>query len=306
MGRYLTRRLLSTVPVLLGVIFVVMLTTSLIPGDPVALMLGQNATPEQVASLREYLGLDRPLPIRYVEYLGHIARGDLGRSIQANRSVFAEIRDVWPNTIKLTLAAIVLAITSGVGVGVLSAMRPYSWLDNIVRVVALVGLSMPIFWLGLVLIYLFGFYLRLLPVGGSGSLKHLLLPAVTLALPSIALIARMTRSSMLEVLGEDYIRTGRAKGLQERRILVRHALRNALIPVVSVIGLQFGQLLGGAVLTETVFAWPGLGRLMVRAIFARDYVLLQGAVLIFALSFVLINLLVDLSYAYLDPRISYS
>jgi peptide/nickel transport system permease protein len=199
----------------------------------------------------------------------------------------------------------VLAVVVGIGVGALSATRPYSWLDNIVRVVTLLGLSMPIFWIGLVFIYLFGFYLRLLPVGGSGSPKHLVLPAVTLALPSIALIARMTRSSLLEVLGEDYIRTARAKGLSGRVVLLRHALGNALIPVVSVIGLQFGQLLGGAVLTETVFAWPGLGRLMVRAIFARDYVLLQGAVLVFAISFVLINLLVDLSYAYLDPRISY-
>ena len=305
MGRYLVRRLVSTIPVILGVIFVIMLTVELIPGDPVALMLGQNAAPEQVEALRRYLGLDRPLVLRYVDYLGHVARGDFGRSIQANRLVLDEIRDVWPNTLQLTLAAIVLAVVVGIGVGALSATRPYSWLDNIVRVVTLLGLSMPIFWIGLVFIYLFGFYLRLLPVGGSGSPKHLILPAVTLALPSIALIARMTRSSLLEVLGEDYIRTARAKGLSGRVVLLRHALRNALIPVVSVIGLQFGQLLGGAVLTETVFAWPGLGRLMVRAIFARDYVLLQGAVLVFAISFVLINLLVDLSYAYLDPRISY-
>ena len=305
MGRYLVRRLVSTIPVILGVIFVIMLTVELIPGDPVALMLGQNAAPEQVEALRRYLGLDRPLVLRYVDYLGHVARGDFGRSIQANRPVLDEVRDVWPNTLQLTLAAIVLAVVVGIGVGALSATRPYSWLDNIVRVVTLLGLSMPIFWIGLVFIYLFGFYLRLLPVGGSGSPKHLILPAVTLALPSIALIARMTRSSLLEVLGEDYIRTARAKGLSGRVVLLRHALGNALIPVVSVIGLQFGQLLGGAVLTETVFAWPGLGRLMVRAIFARDYVLLQGAVLVFAISFVLINLLVDLSYAYLDPRISY-
>ena len=294
MGRYLVRRLVSTIPVILGVIFVIMLTVELIPGDPVALMLGQNAAPEQVEALRRYLGLDRPLVLRYVDYLGHVARGDFGRSIQANRLVLDEIRDVWPNTLQLTLAAIVLAVVVGIGVGALSATRPYSWLDNIVRVVTLLGLSMPIFWIGLVFIYLFGFYLRLLPVGGSGSPKHLILPAVTLALPSIALIARMTRSSLLEVLGEDYIRTARAKGLSGRVVLLRHALGNALIPVVSVIGLQFGQLLGGAVLTETVFAWPGLGRLMVRAIFARDYVLLQGAVLVFAISFVLINLLVDL------------
>lgn len=306
MSRYLIRRLVSTVPVLLGVIFIIMLTVSLIPGDPVALMLGQNAAPEQVAALRDYLGLDRPLLVRYVEYLGQIVRGDLGRSIQGNRPVLDEIREVWPNTIRLTVAAVFLAVVVGIGIGALSALRPYSLLDNVVRVIALLGLSMPIFWIGLVLSYIFGFYLGLLPVGGTGGIKHLVLPAVTLALPSIALIARMTRSSLLEVLGEDYIRTARAKGLRGRTVLWRHALGNALIPVISVIGLQIGQLLGGAVLTETVFAWPGLGRLMVRAIFARDYVLLQGAVLVLAITFVLVNLLVDLSYAYLDPRISYS
>jgi peptide/nickel transport system permease protein/oligopeptide transport system permease protein len=305
-SRYLIRRLVSTVPVILGVIFIIMLTVSLIPGDPVALMLGQNAAPEQVAALRDYLGLDRPLLVRYVEYLGQIVRGDLGRSIQGNRPVLDEIREVWPNTIRLTAAAVVLAVLAGIGIGALSAMKPYSLLDNVVRVVALLGLSMPIFWIGLVLSYIFGYYLGLLPVGGTGGIKHLVLPAVTLALPSIALIARMTRSSLLEVLGEDYVRTARAKGLRGRTVLWRHALGNALIPVISVIGLQIGQLLGGAVLTETVFAWPGLGRLMVRAIFARDYVLLQGAVLVLAITFVLVNLLVDLSYAYLDPRISYS
>jgi len=305
-SRYLIRRLVSTVPVLLGVIFIIMLTVSLIPGDPVALMLGQNAAPEQVAALRDYLGLDRPLLVRYVEYLGQIVRGDLGRSIQGNRPVLDEIREVWPNTIRLTVAAVFLAVVVGIGIGALSALRPYSLLDNVVRVIALLGLSMPIFWIGLVLSYIFGFYLGLLPVGGTGGIKHLVLPSVTLALPSIALIARMTRSSLLEVLGEDYIRTARAKGLRGRTVLWRHALGNALIPVISVIGLQIGQLLGGAVLTETVFAWPGLGRLMVRAIFARDYVLLQGAVLVLAMTFVLVNLLVDLSYAYLDPRISYS
>lgn len=306
MSRYLIQRLVSTVPVILGVIFIIMLTVSLIPGDPVALMLGQNAAPEQVAALRDYLGLDRPLLVRYVEYLGQIARGDLGRSIQGNRPVLDEIREVWPNTIRLTAAAVVLAVVVGIGIGALSALRPYSLLDNVVRVIALLGLSMPIFWIGLVLSYIFGFYLGLLPVGGTGGIQHLVLPAVTLALPSIALIARMTRSSLLEVLGEDYVRTARAKGLRGRTVLWRHALGNALIPVISVIGLQIGQLLGGAVLTETVFAWPGLGRLMVRAIFARDYVLLQGAVLVLAITFVLVNLLVDLSYAYLDPRISYS
>jgi peptide/nickel transport system permease protein len=190
-------------------------------------------------------------------------------------------------------------------VGVVSAVRPYGWLDGLVRLGSLFGLSMPIFWTGLVLVYVFSFMLGLTPVSGTGTPAHLILPAFTLAAPSMALVARMTRSSLLEVLGEDYVRTARAKGLAGRSVVFGHALRNALIPVVSVIGLQFGQLLGGAILTETVFAWPGLGRLMVQAIFSRDYILLQGAVLVFALAFVLINLLVDLSYAYLDPRISY-
>ena len=305
MRRYLLVRLAATVPIVLGIVLVTMLTVELLPGDPVALMLGDNARPEQVAALRNQLGLDRPLPVRYATYLARVAQGDLGRSIRQGRPVLDEIAEVWPQTVQLTLAAMALAVTGGVLVGVVSAIRPYGWLDALVRVGSLFGLSMPIFWTGLVLVYLFSFVLRLTPVGGTGTPAHLVLPAVTLAAPSMALVARMTRSSLLDVLGEDYVRTARAKGLAGGSVIFGHALRNALIPVVSVIGLQFGQLLGGAILTETVFAWPGLGRLMVQAIFSRDYIMLQGAVLVFALAFVLINLLVDLSYAYLDPRISY-
>jgi ABC-type dipeptide/oligopeptide/nickel transport system permease component len=198
-----------------------------------------------------------------------------------------------------------IAILIGVSVGILSAVKPNSFFDNINRIVSLFGLSMPVFWIGLVLIVIFSFWLRLLPTGGTGSFKHLILPAFTLSLPSIAMISRMTRSSLLEVLKEDYVRTARAKGLSKKVVILRHALKNALIPIVTLCGLQMGQLMGGAILTETVFAWPGLGRLMVRAIFARDYILLQGAVLIFALAFVVINLIVDLSYSFLDPRVSY-
>jgi ABC-type dipeptide/oligopeptide/nickel transport system permease component len=303
--RYVLRRLIGIVPVILGVIFVTMLTVELIPGDPVALMLGENARPEQVDALRDRLGLNQPLPVRYVQYVGNVAQGDLGRSIQTNRAVLSEILDVWPKTLLLAVTAMIVAVVVGVTVGVISAIRPYGILDSIVRVLALLGLSMPIFWLGLVLIYVFGYYFRLFPVGGSGSWKHIVLPAIALATPSIGILSRMTRSSLLEVMGEDFIRTARAKGLRGAAIITRHALRAAIIPVVSVIGLQFGQLLGGAILTETVFAWPGLGRLTIRGIFARDYVLVQGAVLTFALAFVFINLLVDLSYAYLDPRIHY-
>ena len=298
------RRLLLTIPVLLGVLFVVMLTMDLIPGDPVALMLGDAATRDTIARFREHLGLDRPLAVRYVRYLGQVVTGDLGRSIQQNRPVVDELAEAWPATLQLTAAALVLAAVAGVATGIVSAVWPNSLFDSLSRLSSLFGLSMPVFWTGLVLIVVFAFWLPLLPVGGVGSPAHLVLPAVTLALPSIAKIARMTRSGVLEVLREDYVRTARAKGVRERLVVVKHALRNAAIPILTLIGLQAGQLMGGAVLTETVFAWPGLGRLMVKAIFARDYVLLQGAVLIFAMAFVAINLIVDLSYGALDPRVS--
>jgi ABC-type dipeptide/oligopeptide/nickel transport system permease component len=301
---FVARRLLLTIPVLLGVLFVVMLTLDLIPGDPVALMLGDAATQEAVAAFREHLGLDRPLVVRYFQYLGRVLRGDLGRSIQQNRPVTDELAEAWPATVQLTLAAMVLAAFVGVSSGIVSAVWPNSVFDAVSRLASLFGLSMPVFWTGLVMIVIFAFWLPWLPVGGVGSPAHLVLPAVTLALPSIAMVARMTRSSVLEVLREDYVRTARAKGVLEQLVVVKHALRNAAIPILTLLGLQVGQLMGGAVLTETVFAWPGLGRLMIKAIFARDYILLQGAVLMFALAFVLINLLVDLSYGALDPRVS--
>ena len=301
---FVLRRLLLAVPVLLGVVFVVMLTVELIPGDAVALMLGEHATKDAVARLRDHLGLDKPLPIRYVEYVGRLAKGDLGRSIQQNRPVVDELADAWPATLQLTIAALVIAALGGVTAGVVSAVWPNSFFDGIARLASLFGLSMPVFWTGLVLIVVFALWLPWLPVGGVGTPAHLVLPAVTLALPSVAMLARMTRSSVLEVLREDYVRTARAKGVAERLVVAKHALRNAAIPILTLLGLQAGQLMGGAVLTETVFAWPGLGRLMVKAIFARDYVLLQGAVLVFALAFVLINLAVDLAYGALDPRVS--
>jgi peptide/nickel transport system permease protein len=301
---FVLRRLLLAVPVLAGVLFVVMLTLDLIPGDPVALMLGDAAKPEAVAQLREFLGLDKPLLTRYGGYLLRVVQGDLGKSIQQNRPVVDELADAWPATLELAVAALLIATVVGVGAGVVSAVRPNSLFDALARLGSLFGLSMPVFWTGLVMIVVFAFWLPMFPVGGVGSARHLVLPAVTLALPSIAMVARMTRSSVLEVLREDYVRTARAKGVAERLVVVKHALRNAAIPILTLLGLQAGQLLGGAVLTETVFAWPGLGRLMVKAIFARDYVLLQGAVLVFALAFVIVNLVVDLSYGSLDPRVS--
>jgi len=301
---FVIRRLLLAVPVLLGVVFVVMLTVQLIPGDAVQLMLGEHATKEAVAKLRDYLGLDKPLPVRYADYVRRLVTGDLGRSIQQNRPVVDELADAWPATLQLTVAALVIAAAVGVSAGVVSAAWPNSFFDAVARLGSLFGLSMPVFWTGLVLIVVFALWLPWLPVGGVGSPSHLVLPAITLAMPSVAMVARMTRSSVLEVLREDYVRTARAKGVAERLVVAKHAFRNAAIPILTLLGLQAGQLMGGAVLTETVFAWPGLGRLMVKAIFARDYVLLQGAVLIFALAFVVINLAVDLAYGALDPRIS--
>jgi peptide/nickel transport system permease protein/oligopeptide transport system permease protein len=301
---YLLRRLLQAVPVILGVIFAVMLTIELIPGDPVTLMLGEHATQESVAAVREALGLDKPLLVRYAQYIGNLLHGDLGRSLRERRQVSEELADVWPATLELTAAALIIAVIGGVLAGVVSAVWPNSFFDGVTRLTSLFGLSMPVFWTGLTLIVVFSLWLNWLPVGGSGSLRHLIMPAVTLSLPSLAMVARMTRSSVLEVLREDYIRTARAKGVHERVVVLKHGLRNACIPIVTLLGLQVGQLLGGAVLTETVFAWPGMGRLIVRAIFARDYILLQGAILVFALAFVLINLLVDISYAMFDPRVS--
>jgi len=301
---FVIRRLLLAVPVLLGVVFVVMLTVQLIPGDAVQLMLGEHATQEAVAKLRDYLGLDKPLLVRYVQYVERLVTGDLGRSIQQNRPVVDELADGWPATLELTVAALVIATALGVAAGVVSAAWPNSLFDAVARLGSLFGLSMPVFWTGLVLIVVFSLWLPWLPVGGVGSPSHLVLPAVTLALPSVAMVARMTRSSVLEVLREDYVRTARAKGVAERLVVAKHALRNAAIPILTLLGLQAGQLMGGAVLTESVFSWPGLGRLMIKAIFARDYVLLQGAVLVFALAFVLINLAVDVAYGALDPRIS--
>lgn len=303
MLRYILGRLLFMLPVILGIIFATMLIMDLIPGDPVELMLGANARPEETAALRTSLGLDQPLLVRYARYVGGLFRGDLGRSILSSRPVAEELAAVWPKTMLLALTAMVVASLVGLVLGAFSAVQPGGLSDSIIRILALLGLSMPVFWLGLIFIYVFAYYLRWLPVGGSDTWRHLVLPTMTLAAPSVAIIARMTRSSMLEIMRADYVRTARAKGLRQVPLISRHVLRNALIPVVTVMGLQFGQLMGGAVLTETVFAWPGMGRLIVQAIFARDYILLQGGMLLFALSFVVINLLVDISYVYLDPRL---
>jgi len=276
-----------------------------LPGDPAEVLGGPMATMEDIQLIRNQLGLDRPVYIQYFSFLGRLVRFDLGRS---TRTQYPVIKEVWarlPNTMILSLIAISLACLIGIPAGIISAVRPYTFIDYLVTSVALFGISMPVFWLGLMLILLFAVTLHWLPAGGIGTWKHLVLPSITLAALTVAFIARMTRSSMLEVLSQDYTTTARSKGLKEHVVIVKHALKNALIPIITVIGLQFGMLMGGAVLTETVFAWPGLGRLIVNSILARDYPVIQGAILIFALIYILINLIIDLIYAYVDPRIRY-
>jgi peptide/nickel transport system permease protein/oligopeptide transport system permease protein len=305
MWAYIGKRLLLTLPVLFGVSFVVFAMVRLIPGDPAEIIAGQAATRELVEGIRRDLGLDRPILVQYVDFLLNLLEGDLGHSIRSRIPVTVELAVRVPNTVILALSGIAVATLVGVPAGIVSAVKPYSVIDTLVMLVALAGLSMPVFWSGLMLILIFAVVLGWLPAVGTGTPAHVVLPAVTVGMTSAAIIARITRSSMLEVLRSDYVRTARAKGLSEGLVINRHALRNALIPVVTVIGLQMGTLLSGAVLTESVFAWPGVGRLIVEGILARDYPLVQGAVLVVALSFVLVNLLVDVLYAAVDPRIRY-
>ena len=315
MRSYLARRLLLLLPVLLGVSVVVFLVLHLSPGDPAEIMLGSQATQEDLARLRRELGLTEPLHVQYVHWVAHVARGDLGRSIWMKRPVLDEVLNRYKATLVLTASGLLLSTVGGIILGVASAVRPHSFLDRMSAVTSLFGASMPVFWLGIVLMVVFSLWLGWLPASGmwapygEGGLRdllaHLVLPAVTLAAASLTIIARLTRSTMLEILSQDYIRTARAKGLVEQRVVFRHGLKNALVPIVTVVGVQAGYLLGGAVLTETVFAWPGVGLLMVQGILARDFPLVQGCVLVIALTFVLINLAVDLLYAWLDPRIQY-
>ena len=305
MLQYVVKRLLSTIPVLVGISFLLFFMLRMLPGDPAQVLAGQMASPQEVENIRHQLGLDRPIPTQYALFLGRLARFDLGRSARTQNPVTEEIWARLPNTILLAVVAITLACLFGIPAGILSAVRPYTWLDYLVTSAALFGISMPVFWLGLMLVVVFAVLLQWLPAGGTGSWKHVILPSVTLAAFVVAFIARMTRSSMLEALSQDYTTTARAKGLREQVVVVKHALRNALIPIITVVGLQFGLLLGGAVLTETVFAWPGLGRLIVDSILARDYPVIQGAILIFGLLYILVNLAVDVTYALVDPRIHY-
>ena len=315
MGRFLARRLLHLGPVLLGVSLIVFMVLHLAPGDPAEVMLGANANKEDLDRLRAQLGLDQPLHAQYLTWIGHVLQGDLGRSLWMKRPVLGEVLERFKATLVLTGTALLLSTLGGIALGIASATRANSLLDRLSAVASLFGASMPVFWLGIVLMVVFSLWLGWLPAsgmyapyGGGGLrdlLAHLVLPAVTLAAASVTIIARLTRATMLETLGQDYVRTARAKGLGERMVVWRHALKNALIPIVTVVGVQAGYLLGGAVLTETVFAWPGVGTLVVQGILARDMPLVQGGVLVIALSFVLVNLAVDTLYAWLDPRIKF-
>ncbi len=330
---YIWKRIFMLIPVLLGASILVFSLIHLAPGDPARTMAGEHASIQTLERIREKYGLDKPLPTQYWIWLKQALKGDFGRSIVSNEYVSREIWDRFPNTVELTLFSMIIAVTVGIIAGIISASRQYSLLDYGFMGVALFGVSMPVFWLGIMLMMIFGVYLRWLPIGGRisimvpftritglylldslivgnwaafiSSLRHLILPSIALGTIPMATIARVTRSSMLEVLRQDFIRTERAKGLSERLVIYKHAVRNALIPVVTVIGLNFGLLLAGAILTETVFSWPGLGRYIVKAVQMRDYPAVQGCVLFFAFIFVVVNLITDIIYVYIDPRIKY-
>jgi peptide/nickel transport system permease protein len=325
-SRYIAQRFAQTLLVLFGVSLLTFALIHMTPGDPVLVMLGTDATPSELERLRHLLGLDQPLYVQYLQYLGHLLTGQMGDSIFQHQPVSKLIGDRFPATVELTVAAMLIAVIVGMLTGVISAIRPYSAFDVTAMFVALAGVAMPVFWLGMLAILLFSLQLGWLPSFGRGepffqavqywirtgdpsdlidSLRHLILPALTLGAFSAALISRLVRSSLLEVLGQDYVRTARAKGIAQVPVISRHALPNALIPVVTVIGLQVGTLLGGAVLAETIFAWPGIGRLLIQAISQRDYPLVQGIVIVTALVVSLINLAVDLLYAAINPRVRY-
>jgi peptide/nickel transport system permease protein/oligopeptide transport system permease protein len=305
LGSYLTRRLLVAIPTLLGVTLVIFFIVRLIPGDPARVIAGLTASDEEVRRIRIELGLDKPMIVQYGRFLARLVRGDLGTSAVTRAPVSEELAARAQPTGLLATSSIIVAGVVGLAAGIVSATRQYSVADYVVMGVALFGVSIPVFWLGIMLMLVFSVYLRWLPAGGYGGPAHFVLPTIALAAFSIAIIARMTRSSLLETFNQDYVRTAHAKGVRRRTVILRHALKNALIPIITVLGLQFGALLGGAILTETTFAWPGMGRLLVNAIGSRDYPVVQGIVLMFALIFTVVNLVVDLLYAYVDPRIHY-
>jgi peptide/nickel transport system permease protein/oligopeptide transport system permease protein len=302
---YVARRVLVAVPTLLGAATVSFLLMRLIPGDPARVIAGVNATPEDVTRIRHQLGLDQPAWKQYLEFVGNLFRLNLGTSTRTGQPVLDEITSRLPYTIELALISVAIAVVVGIALGVIAASHHNTAVDVAISSIAVLGVSIPVFWTGLLLIILFAVDLRMLPAAGASEPTGFVLPSLTLALFSVGFIARQTRGAMLEVLGLDYIRTARAKGAARGAVLLKHALRNALLPIVTVIGLQFGQLLGGAILTETIYSWPGVGRLLTDSISSRDYATVQGVVFVFAVSLIVVNLFTDLVYAYVDPRIRY-
>ena len=300
---FIIKRILYTLPVVIGVSVAVFLMIHLIPGDPAQLVAGMEASEQDVANVRRALGLEQPLYVQYMRFVSRAVLGDFGTSFRTGRGVLDEVGSRYMNTVVLGLAAMLVTLVLGGASGIISAVKKFTAVDNVSMLVSLLGVSMPTFFLGLLLMLVFSVYLGWFPLTGKGTWLHLVLPALTLGTPSATVISRLTRSSLLEVLEQDYIRTARAKGLAEFVVINSHAIRNAMIPVVTVLGLQFGYLLGGAVVTETVFAWPGIGRLIVQAILPRDFPVVQASVLFLAMTFVLLNLLTDLLYSFLDPRI---
>jgi peptide/nickel transport system permease protein len=333
MARYIARRVIALLPILLGVSAVAFLMIHLLPGDPATVFVGEHGTPGAIERVRHEFGLDKPLPVQYAIYLWNAVRGDFGESLDSHRTVLEEFVPRFPATVELALGAMTVAACVGIPLGILSAYRPNSVFDRLGMLIALGGISVPVFFLGLMLIYVFSVYVHVLPTAGQigvdasltpithidvldgmltanwpaawDALRHLVLPSITVGSIPTAIIARMTRASMLDALHKDYIRTARAKGLTGRAVVLDHGLRNALLPVVTVIGLQVGSFLSGAVLTETIFSWPGIGRFMYESILFRDYPVILAGILLFSLTFVLVNLVVDVLYAFLDPRIRY-
>ncbi|MCR8635165.1 nickel ABC transporter permease [Paenibacillus radicis (ex Xue et al. 2023)] len=305
MFSYIIKRVLQMIPTLIGVSILVFILIHSVPGDPARLVAGNDATEEDVAMVRDRLGLNQPLHVQYGTYVVNLAKGDLGTSLRSNRPVLTEILTRFPTTIMLTVMAIIIMIIVGLFAGIFSATKPNSIRDNATMMFSLFGISMPVFWLGLMLILIFSYYLRILPSGGSDGFKYFILPALAIGLSSSAILARLTRSSVLEVIHQDFVRTARAKGVREKAVIYKHTLKNALIPIITIIGLEFGHLLGGAVLAETVFSMNGLGRYVIQSIQFRDYPAIQGTVLFIATIFVIVNLIVDLCYSLVDPRVRY-
>jgi len=302
---YIFKRIIQVIPVLILVTLITFSLVHLTPGDPAIMRAGEDATAEQVESIRESMGLNRPVHMQYLNWIGGLFRGDLGYSLQDGRPVFITLIRRLPATIQLVIASFIVSIGIGIPIGILSAVKQNTFADSFARIFALLGLSMPNFWIGLMLMLLFSYRLRLLPASGSGSMLHLIMPAIALGLPAAGVITRLTRSSMLEVLKEDYIRTAQSKGLKNQTVIYKHALKNAMLPVITVIGIQLGSRLGGSVIIESVFAYPGIGRFAYLRLLARDYPMIMGNLLIFAFIFILINLLTDILYGFIEPRIRY-